>query len=193
MTLRNSKLTALLLALTLAGPVGATTGPTITAYSASPSLITVAGAFQHNVASAFDDYVHFSVGSNGGVGWSAASTNSPGFAGLTSFASALYAGTWSPSDVLPGSIATGASGYASYSPLFSAWGTYGGTAGALAAGDYTLRLYGDVESLGGSYAGTIALAPAPILSSALPVGEPGEWALMLSGIGLIGLMVGRRR
>jgi hypothetical protein len=67
---------------------------------------------------------------------------------------------------------------------------FGGLAGAvgannLASGDYYFRVQGNVVGNGGSYSGN-----ANLTVTAVP--EPGEWALMLSGFGLIALMVRRR-
>jgi hypothetical protein len=54
----------------------------------------------------------------------------------------------------------------------------------LSAGQYSLRISGSgIGVVGGGYAGSV---------SAVPVPEPGEWALMLSGIALIGYIVRRR-
>ena len=181
MTLLKSRLTALLaaLTLTLAGAAGATT------YTTVPSSITATGSFNSNFITtpSFDDYIQFSVGApNGGATWAALSTNFTSVFGLGSLASALYSGTWSSSAGLPIPVAIGTSGAVPIYPGFSIWFTSGVT-GTLAVGNYTLRLQGLTEPGGGSYAGTITLAPVP---------EPGEWALMMSGLGLIGFMVRRR-
>jgi hypothetical protein len=54
----------------------------------------------------------------------------------------------------------------------------------LGAGDYILEVRGDVTgTAGGSYAGVLNISPVP---------EPGEWALLLSGFGLIGFIAARR-
>ena len=51
-----------------------------------------------------------------------------------------------------------------------------------APGDYSLKLTGTgAGSWGGMYTATLVAVP-----------EPGEWALMLSGLGLVGLMARRR-
>jgi hypothetical protein len=54
----------------------------------------------------------------------------------------------------------------------------------ISAGSYYLKVAGTgVGQAGGNYWGTLTVSPVP---------EPGEWALMLSGLGLIGFMVRRR-
>lgn len=55
----------------------------------------------------------------------------------------------------------------------------------LAAGEYYFAVSGiGVGSLGGIYQYAVSAAPVP---------EPGEWALMLSGLGLMGFMMRRRQ
>ena len=68
--------------------------------------------------------------------------------------------------------------------------SFGGLAASLgasnlASGDYYFRVQGNILGDGGSYSGNANLAV-----TAVP--EPGEWALMLSGFGLIALMIRRR-
>jgi hypothetical protein len=99
----------------------------------------------------------------------------------------LYQGTFDASTIggAGSVVATGTSAWG-YLPGMTLPGfsvrVSSGDVGTL-TGAYTLRLQGSAYAGGGSYAGTIALAPVP---------EPGEWALMLSGFGLIALMVRRR-
>ena len=178
----KSKLSALLLAFALASSANAAI------VSTTPNMITGTGTFSNNVSGpSFDDYVQFSVGANSGSTWSAMSTNFLTLVGLSSLSSSLFSGTWDAGTiggagpavavgtpafgVLPGMIIPG----------FTLTATSGQT--GMLAGNYTLHLSGSVYSGGGSYAGTITLAPIP---------EPGEWALMLSGFGLIALMIRRR-
>lgn len=55
----------------------------------------------------------------------------------------------------------------------------------LAAGTYTLQVSGSVlGTSGGSYSGVLNLAPVP---------EPESYAMLLGGLGLLGLMVRRRK
>lgn len=177
MTLLKSKLFALVFALVFAG--SALAAPSI--LPATPGVVTATGSFHNDFATGgpFDDYISFIVGSpNTGLSWAALSTSLPGVTGLLSFDSELFVGPPFGGPLL----APGVSGSVPIptSP-FAILGTYGVT-GPLALGDYTLHVHGIVAPLGGSYAGTITLA----------VPEPGEWALFLSGLGLIGLMVRRR-
>jgi len=178
----KSKLSALLLAVALASSANAAVIYT------TPSMITGTGTFSNNVSGlTFDDYVQFSVGANSGSTWSALSTNFLTLLGLSSLNSELYSGTWN--DVTIGgagpAVAVGTPAFGVLPgmiiPGFTLTATSGQT--GMLAGNYTLHLSGGVHTSGGSYAGTIALAPVP---------EPGEWALMLSGFGLIALMVRRR-
>lgn len=177
------KMIALLLALVFAGSVGASTLVT------TPGTITATGFFGNSFATAgyFDDFVQFTIGApNSAMSWAATSVNfgpmSGPLYGISLFNSDLYAGTLTSVAGLPVASGTTSSGLLpGTSPAFWISAT-AGTDGPL-SGAYTLHVYGVVAASGGSYAGTIALAPVP---------EPGEWALMLSGIGLIGFMLRRR-
>ena len=176
----KSKLSALLLAFALASSANAAV------VSTSPSMITGTGSFSANVTGVFDDFVQFSVGPNLGASWSVVSTNFQTFYGLSSLSSALYQGTFDSVTIggAGSAVATGTAAFGLLPGMLLPF-TVRATAGDVGTltGAYTLRLQGSAYSGGGSYGGTIALAPIP---------EPGEWALMLSGFGLIALMVRRR-
>ena len=179
MTLLKAKLIALLLALTLAGTANAAT-------ESSTSALTFSGGnafFGNTIAagfSAFDDFFTFSVpaANTGNVGASviAGFSSSPGSFGWTSVITAfdLFSGT-------PGS--------GTLITLGTVYGGIAGTTGAfgLLPGNYFLNVQGSIPNpaAGGSYGGAANLVLTP-------VPEPGEWALMMSGLGLIGFMVRRR-
>ena len=181
MKLLKSKLAALVVALTFAGTAGAATIVT------TPSLITGEGTFENLAISSgtFIDFIQFSVGPNVGSVWDAsgysAKVNGKSV-GLTSFTSALYQGTYDASNFASNS--TGhlvLAGTSLNLPTLKLRAT-GGETSQLDSVSYTLRLSG-VTSGPGSYNGSITVSPVP---------EPGEWALMMSGLGLIGFMVRRR-
>ena len=54
----------------------------------------------------------------------------------------------------------------------------------LASGNYRLEVSGDPVGSGGSYGGSISVAAVP---------EAHEWAMMLAGLGMVGVMTSRRR
>jgi hypothetical protein len=57
------------------------------------------------------------------------------------------------------------------------------TGSSLAAGIYHLNVSGTASGYGGGYAVSLMAAPVP---------EPGEWAMMLAGLGIVGIMARRR-
>jgi hypothetical protein len=57
---------------------------------------------------------------------------------------------------------------------------------SLLAGNYDLKITGDVAAGGGSYWGAVTLTTAP-------VPEPETYAMMLAGLGLMGFVARRRR
>ena len=89
---------------------------------------------------------------------------------------------------------TGPSGLFSFAKLssdpFEIWTMP--TTSLLAAGSYSLTLLGLNSAAIGTYSGDVALSavPAPV---PVPMPEPESYALMLAGLGAIGLAVSRRR
>lgn len=57
------------------------------------------------------------------------------------------------------------------------------TGSSLAADIYHLNVVGTASGYGGGYAVSLMAAPVP---------EPGEWAMMLAGLGIVGIMARRR-
>ncbi|MDD5363791.1 MAG: FxDxF family PEP-CTERM protein [Gallionellaceae bacterium] len=75
--------------------------------------------------------------------------------------------------------------YDSASNLLATWGTTGGSISLAAADDYSFTVSGNATgAMGGIYSFAVSAQPVP---------EPGEFALMLSGLGLMGYMVRRRK
>lgn len=68
---------------------------------------------------------------------------------------------------------------------FETWGLSGTT---IAAGNYTITLAGTNSAAGASYGGNFAVTPAV---SAVP--EPATTALLLAGLGAVGLAIRRRQ
>ncbi|PHV07392.1 hypothetical protein CSQ96_09285 [Janthinobacterium sp. BJB412] len=64
-----------------------------------------------------------------------------------------------------------------------AW-SFGSGAHPLSAGDYTLRVSGYVNGVSGSYSGNIAVSAVP---------EPETVAMLLAGLGLVGVVSRRRK
>jgi len=105
------------------------------------------------------------------------------FFGIDNLQSRLYSGTVTTTGVPSG--------------LLQAWSTaiplsFGGLSGMVAVidpitlgvGNYVLEIRGDVTgTAGGGYAGVLNISPVP---------EPGEWALLLFGLGLMGFIAARR-
>jgi len=157
----------------------------VTAFSANANTqaLTFSGEnayFGNTLAigtTSFDDFFTFVV--------PAANTGSAGASVVAGFS------FWGPTTVLNSfELFSGTPGSGSLIAS-AAWFVPGivGNLGAtgLAAGSYFLEAKGNVTlpSSGGSYSGN-----ANLIVTSIP--EPGEWALMLSGFGLIALMVRRR-
>ena len=150
--------------------------PTSLAYSNSFASASSGSTF-------WDDYI-FTI-PNGSANSVTSSINLDSILGLSNLQTRLYTGSaHQTAAVVPGT-------------LMSAWGTtvnFSPTVGittvvlnpiTLLAGTYTLQVRGTVTGTsGGSYAG--------VLNVAQPVPEPESYAMLMTGLGLMGFM-GRRR
>lgn len=114
---------------------------------------------------AFSDIIQFDVGGASTLGGTVADVSFSSFLNIDNLSVALQAGDGSS-----------LGNWAGDSMTFLA---------NLAAGEYYFAVSGiGVGSLGGIYQYAVSAAPVP---------EPGEWALMLSGLGLMGFMMRRRQ
>jgi hypothetical protein len=178
-----SKMKLVVMAIALAGLASVSAGAAAASSETSQSPLNFDSkgrAPLYNTFSAgvgtFDDYFTFKVPSST-IGSSVANAvaSFDGYTPTVSLAAFdLYAGS-------PGG--TGTKLATGYFPVGSFLGVL--NAKNLAYGDYFLRVVGTVSPSGGAYTGTLTLMT-------VPVPEPGEWALMLSGLGLIGYIVRRR-
>ncbi len=166
-------------AFCLAAPAATTNYGTVTlpfSVNYGDSFTTQAGAF-------VDDFV-FTLSPAGSFDTIAATIDLGSLFQISNLQSRLYQGS--------GSFISGTT------PLEQAWSTPLSASGAsgsvlvinpisLPANTYTLEVIGNVTGTsGGSYNGAFNIA-------ALPVPEPGNFALMLGGLALVGGIVARRR
>lgn len=172
---------ALLALFALSGQAMATT--TDLGAQAVPSILSFGNTFAAPLSPFYDNYM-FSI-TTASVDSISASINFGNFLGINNLQSRLYSGSTMTAAGQPGGslIAT--------SYVYS--GTIAGLSGtfavidpiALNSGNYTLQVSGDVTGTGGGiYAGVLNISPVP---------EAGEWAMMLSGLSLIGFIAARRR
>jgi hypothetical protein len=148
----------------------------------APVSLTYGGTYTAPQTQFYDEFL-FSIQTNT-VDSITSTINLGSMLGINNLQTRLYSGTVTTTGVPNG--------------LLQAWSTpipisgtgYIGTIAVISpitlnAGNYVLEVRGDVVgTAGGSYAGVLNIAPIP---------EPGEWALMLIGLGLIGFVAFRRK
>lgn len=140
-------------------------------------------SFMAPQAQFYDDYTF--VIPSASVGAITATIDLGNFYGINNLQSSLYSGTIDPvtgkpsgllqawSTPVPVSNSGGVFTFSTISPT------------SLAAGSYTLEIRGDVVGIyGGSYFGLLSVSPVP---------DAAEWMMILSGLGVIGLLVVRRK
>jgi hypothetical protein len=149
---------------------------------AAPVSLTYGGSYVSPQNQFYDEYL-FSIDTNS-VDSITSTMSLSTLLGINNLQTRLYSGTVTTTGVPSG--------------LLQAWSTpititgtnYSGTMAVispitLSAGNYVLEVRGDVVgTAGGSYAGVLNISPIP---------EPGEWALMAIGLGLIGFVAARRK
>jgi hypothetical protein len=170
-SLRNSAVAAAVLFAGLTGAAQATATSIALPTTGSPVGVQVIGT-------SFDDVFNFSLGSVSGIGAGGASNNvSINLGPLGSFT--LEALTFT--NVI---LRNGLGQILSPSSLSFGDHSFNLSASNLAAGDYSLEVIGGAKTPnGGFYAMSLVAQPVP---------EPGEWAMMLAGLGLVGAVARRR-
>lgn len=152
---------------------------------ALPTSLTYGNTFASSVSGTtfWDDYI-FTI-PDGSVNSVTSSINLDSILGLSDLRARLYKGsTHQTAAVAPDELISAWGTTVNYSPTVSST-TVVLNPLTLAAGTYTLQIRGTVSgSAGGSYAG--------LLNIAQPVPEPETYAMLLCGMGLIGLMVRRK-
>jgi hypothetical protein len=155
---------------------------TILGAQAAPISLTYGGSFSSPQNQFYDEYL-FSIDTNS-VDTITSTISLSSLLGINNLQTRLYSGTVTTTGTPDG--------------LLQAWSTpititgtgYSGTMAVinpitLSAGNYVLEVRGDVVgTAGGSYAGVLNISPIP---------EPGEWVLMLIGLGLVGFVATRRK
>jgi|CXWL01.1.fsa_nt_gi N-acetylglucosaminyldiphosphoundecaprenol N-acetyl-beta-D-mannosaminyltransferase len=148
----------------------------------APTTLSVGNAFNSPFGQFYDNYF-FSIPASSAN--SITSTISLGSVfGINSLETRLYSGT-SINSGMPGGMLLATSS------IFSGTGTgFDGTVAVispitLGSGSYTLSVMGNVSGTsGGSYTGTLNISPVP---------EIAEWAMLVLGLGMMGLIAARRR
>jgi len=132
-----------------------------------PASATVVGM----PGSSFSDVFNFNLSSISGI--------TAGGSSVTIDLSALIPGLTLPAVSFPSVMLDGVSLWSSADGSNS----FTISLGSLGAGEHSLSVIGKHPGQAGTYAVSLFAAPVP---------EPGEWAMMLAGLGLIGVVARRR-
>jgi hypothetical protein len=142
----------------------------------SPSTFVIGNT---GLNGAFTDNYAFSIPSNGWAAGSVTEATINSITDITGLSLSLWTTTGLNSFTAVTNLANGVN-----------WHT-GGNSGSslgvtnLTPGNYEFMVTGiGGGAVGGSYGGSLAISPVP---------EPGEWALMASGLGLLGFIASRNR
>ena len=159
-----------------------------TTCAAATSLGVVTGTTpwtQQTAAGSFDDLFNFSVASNNGTGIAATTVSFSNYGAVVGSLT-LYSGTYATTAELVGltPIFLSSSSNTMVSPTGTITTTVAGTSGVLSTAEtYTLRVGGTSDGTA-AYVGVIALTPVP---------EPETYAMLAAGLGMMGMMIRRRR
>jgi len=137
------------------------------------------------VGGAFDDFYNFTVSPNGGSGFAGTSVSFVSYGALVGTLS-VYLGTFALASEVAGNSGMDLSSFIStaVSPNGSITTTVSGSSKLLTAlTPYTLRIQGSSQNAA-AYTGLVALTPVP---------EPETYAMLLAGLGMVGMMIRRRQ
>ena len=136
--------------------------------------------------SPFDAFVHFTLGAGSiyDLTFNLSPTNATKWRENSSLAFELLSGDWGPKSDLDHAVVVGTKGHLNTDLV----------AQALAAGQYTLHVFGKGDTPQAKYyVEQIAIADTPVAAAPVAsVSEPGSYALLVGGLGLMGFVARRR-